>query len=98
LDVVAGRPPRVASRWDTVPGRDGPFVRNEWAALARDALAAARVGLGLYIARRLAHDQDAELLLTDPTPPGHGARFELRLPLRAPTARQPILANVASSR
>jgi hypothetical protein len=30
--------------------------------------------------------------------PGHGARFELRLPLSAPTSRQPILANVASSR
>ena len=56
------------------------------------------VGLGLYIARRLARDQDGELLLTDPTPPGHGARFELRLPLTGQGPRQPILADVAASR
>jgi signal transduction histidine kinase len=56
------------------------------------------VGLGLYIARRLAHDQGGELLLTDPTPPGHGARFELRLPLTGRAPRQPILADVAASR
>ena len=56
------------------------------------------VGLGLYIARRLARDQGGELLLTDPTPPGHGARFELRLPLTGRAPRQPILADVATSR
>jgi signal transduction histidine kinase len=56
------------------------------------------VGLGLYIARRLARDQDGELLLTDPTPPGHGARFELRLPLTDRTTREPVLANAAVSR
>jgi signal transduction histidine kinase len=56
------------------------------------------VGLGLYIARRLARDQGGELLLTDPTPPGHGARFELRLPLTGLAPRQPILADVATSR
>jgi signal transduction histidine kinase len=56
------------------------------------------VGLGLYIARRLARDQGGELLLTDPTPPGHGARFELRLPLTGRAPRQPILADVAASR
>ena len=56
------------------------------------------VGLGLYIARRLARDQGGELLLTDPTPPGHGARFELRLPLTGRPPRQPILADVAASR
>jgi signal transduction histidine kinase len=56
------------------------------------------VGLGLYIARRLARDQGGELLLTDPTPPGHGARFELRLPLTGRAPRQPILAEVAASR
>jgi K+-sensing histidine kinase KdpD len=59
----------------------------------------AGVGLGLYIARRLAQDQDGELLLADPTPPSHGARFELRLPLaeRSP-GRSPVLANAASRR
>ena len=56
------------------------------------------VGLGLYIARRLAHDQGGELLVTDPTPPGHGARFELRLPLTDRPAREPLLANAAVSR
>jgi signal transduction histidine kinase len=38
------------------------------------------VGLGLYIARQLAHSQDGDLLVTDPAN-GHGARFELHLPL-----------------
>jgi signal transduction histidine kinase len=56
------------------------------------------VGLGLYIARRLARDQDGELLLTEPTPPGQGARFELRLPLTDRATRQPLLANAAASR
>jgi len=56
------------------------------------------VGLGLYIARRLARDQGGDLLVTDPTPPGQGARFELRLPLTDRTTRQPILANAALSR
>jgi signal transduction histidine kinase len=55
------------------------------------------VGLGLYIARRLANDQGGELLATDPTPPSGGARFELRLPLAARAAR-PLLANAASRR
>ena len=39
------------------------------------------VGLGLYIARQLALAQGGELLAADPTPPGTGARFELRLPM-----------------
>jgi len=56
------------------------------------------VGLGLYIARRLARDQEGELLATDPTPPGHGARFELHLPLTERTSRQPVLAKAAASR
>ncbi|HEV8425807.1 MAG TPA: ATP-binding protein, partial [Actinomycetes bacterium] len=43
------------------------------------------VGLGLYIARQLANAQGGELLVTDPTGAGRGARFELRLPL----AQQP---------
>jgi signal transduction histidine kinase len=42
---------------------------------------ASGVGLGLYIARQLANAQGGELLLADPTPPGQGARFELRLPM-----------------
>jgi two-component system sensor histidine kinase KdpD len=39
------------------------------------------VGLGLYIARQLAHSQDGELVVTDASGAG-GARFELHLPLR----------------
>jgi signal transduction histidine kinase len=39
------------------------------------------VGLGLYIARQLAQAQGGELLVEEPTRPGAGARFELRLPL-----------------
>jgi two-component system OmpR family sensor kinase len=41
------------------------------------------LGLGLYIARRLAHANRGQLRLTDP-PDGQGARFELRLPLVPP--------------
>jgi signal transduction histidine kinase len=37
------------------------------------------VGLGLYIARQLANAEGGELVVTDPTRPGPGARFELRL-------------------
>jgi signal transduction histidine kinase len=47
------------------------------------------VGLGLYIARQLANGQGGELLLADPTPPGHGARFELRLPMAELSFRRP---------
>jgi signal transduction histidine kinase len=47
------------------------------------------VGLGLYIARQLAIAQDGELLLADPTPPGQGARFELRLPMAELAFRRP---------
>jgi signal transduction histidine kinase len=39
------------------------------------------VGLGLYIARRLAQAQGGELVVGDRAGPGGGARFELRLPL-----------------
>jgi two-component system OmpR family sensor kinase len=38
-------------------------------------------GLGLYIARQLARAQGGEVLAVDPSRPGGGARFELRLPL-----------------
>jgi signal transduction histidine kinase len=47
------------------------------------------VGLGLYIARQLASAQGGELLLADPTPPGQGARFELRLPMAELAFRRP---------
>jgi signal transduction histidine kinase len=47
------------------------------------------VGLGLYIARQLANAQGGELLATDPTPPGQGARFELRLPMAELAYRRP---------
>jgi signal transduction histidine kinase len=47
------------------------------------------VGLGLYIARQLAQAQGGELLLADPTPPGTGARFELRLPMAELAYRRP---------
>jgi signal transduction histidine kinase len=55
------------------------------------------VGLGLYIARQLATAQGGELLVTDPAPPGRGARFELRLPL-AEQARPRRVAYAASTR
>jgi len=47
------------------------------------------VGLGLYIARQLANAQGGELLAADPTPPGQGARFELRLPMAELAYRRP---------
>jgi signal transduction histidine kinase len=47
------------------------------------------VGLGLYIARQLATAQGGELLAADPTPPGQGARFELRLPMAELAYRRP---------
>ena len=50
---------------------------------------ASGVGLGLYIARQLANAQGGELLLADPSPPGQGARFELRLPMAELAFRRP---------
>jgi hypothetical protein len=41
--------------------------------------------------------QGGELLVTDATPPGPGARFELRLPLAGPSPAR-FLAYAASSR
>jgi signal transduction histidine kinase len=46
------------------------------------------LGLGLYIARRLAHTNRGQLYVTD-LPAGHGARLELRLPLASPVDRDP---------
>jgi signal transduction histidine kinase len=50
--------------------------------------AAGRLGLGLYLSRRLAHANRGDLRLSD-TPGGRGACFELRLPM----ARQPADPN-----
>jgi signal transduction histidine kinase len=102
LEATRYGPLAVLAVEDTGPGVPAPdreriferFTQLDSGATRR----AGGVGLGLYIARRLAHDQDGELLLTDPTPPGHGARFELRLPLTDRTARPPLLANAALSR
>jgi signal transduction histidine kinase len=55
------------------------------------------VGLGLYIARQLAQAQGGELLVGEPSRPGAGARFELRLPLAA-HAPDDVLAYAASTR
>jgi signal transduction histidine kinase len=44
------------------------------------------LGLGLTIARQLAHAQGGELIAVDPVRSATGARFELRLPL-APSHR-----------
>ena len=58
------------------------------------------VGLGLYIARQLAQAQGGELLVGEPTRPGAGARFELRLPLaeEAPPGTPPDLHGQAYDR
>jgi signal transduction histidine kinase len=69
------------------------FTQLEQGATGR----AGGVGLGLYIARRLANAQGGELVVTDPAPPGRGARFELRLPL-AERARPRRVAYAASTR
>jgi two-component system OmpR family sensor kinase len=45
------------------------------------------LGLGLYVARRLAHANHGQLHLAGP--PDGGARFELRLPLAPPAPRRP---------
>jgi signal transduction histidine kinase len=47
------------------------------------------VGLGLYIARQLAQAQGGELLVGEPSRPGAGARFELRLPLAEEAVPEP---------
>jgi len=52
--------------------------------LSRDSQGPGRpgLGLGLYVARRLARAGGGDLRATDP-PGSRGARFELRLPLAA---------------
>jgi signal transduction histidine kinase len=102
LEATRYGPLAVLAVEDTGPGVPAPdreriferFTQLDSGATRR----AGGVGLGLYIARQLAQAQDGELLLTDPTPPGQGARFELRLPLTGQAPRQPVLANGALSR
>ena len=53
------------------------------------------LGLGLYIARQLARAQGGDLVVTDARVAG-GARFELRLPLRAPASQ--LLPSAAEDR
>jgi signal transduction histidine kinase len=66
----------------TPDGRDRIFER--YARLDNQAgSAAGGLGLGLYIARRLAHANRGTLRLSDP-PGGRGACFELRLPMARP--------------
>jgi signal transduction histidine kinase len=99
LEVTRYGPQAVLAVEDTgpgVPGADRERIFERFTQLDSGATRrAGGVGLGLYIARRLARDQDGELLLAEPTPPSHGARFELRLPL---ADRSPLLANAASRR
>jgi signal transduction histidine kinase len=49
--------------------------------LQRDGQQAGGVGLGLYIARRLARAQSGDLVAVDPQRSPRGARFEFRLPV-----------------
>jgi K+-sensing histidine kinase KdpD len=57
---------RIFERYTRIDGHVGP--------------AAGGLGLGLFIARRLANANDGDLQLGDP-PGGRGASFELRLPM-----------------
>jgi signal transduction histidine kinase len=81
-----------------VPGADRERIFERFTQLDSGATRrAGGVGLGLYIARQLSQAQGGELLVTDTTPPGLGARFELRLPL-AERSPAHFLAYAASSR
>ena len=81
-----------------VPGADRERIFERFTQLDSGATRrAGGVGLGLYIARQLSQTQGGELLVTDTTPPGLGARFELRLPLAGPSPA-PVLAYAASRR
>jgi hypothetical protein len=95
------RPAGYAGRGGRRPRRPGRRPRAHLRALHPARLGgdpgAGGVGLGLYIARQLSQTQGGELLVTDTTPPGLGARFELRLPLAGPSPA-PVLAYAASRR
>jgi signal transduction histidine kinase len=73
-----------------VPAADRERVFERFTQLDSGATRrAGGVGLGLYIARQLAHAQGGELRCTDPAGGGPGARFELRLPLAELAFRRP---------
>src|SRR6266536_3098798 len=64
-----------------VPARERERIFEQFTRLDEGPLRAARgLGLGLTIARQLAHAQGGELVAVDPARPATGARFELRLP------------------
>jgi two-component system, OmpR family, sensor kinase len=68
-----------------IPHRDRDRIFDRYARVGRPPnRSGAGIGLGLYIARRLARANRGELRLADPSG-GRGARFELRLPLATPT-------------
>ncbi len=70
-----------------VPARERERIFEQFTRLEKGPLREPRgLGLGLTIARQLAHAQGGELIAVDPARPPTGARFELRLPL-APTRR-----------
>jgi len=80
----------VEDRGPGVPPADRDRIFGRFTQL--DAGATRRgggVGLGLYIARQLANAQGGELLVAEPTRPGWGARFELRIPLAELDHRRP---------
>jgi signal transduction histidine kinase len=73
-----------------VPAADRERVFERFTQLDSGATRrAGGVGLGLSIARQLAHAQGGELVCTDPAGGGQGARFELRLPLAELAFRRP---------
>ncbi|HZD74961.1 MAG TPA: HAMP domain-containing sensor histidine kinase [Actinomycetota bacterium] len=70
-----------------VPFRERERIFEQFTRLDDGPLREPRgLGLGLTIARQLAHAQGGELVAVDPERPAAGARFELRLPL-APSRR-----------
>ena len=93
LEATRYGPMAVLAVEDTgpgVPGADRERIFERFTQLDSGATRrAGGVGLGLYIARQLAQAQGGELLSADPTPPGAGARFELRLPMAELAYRRP---------
>jgi two-component system OmpR family sensor kinase len=70
-----------------VPARERERIFEQFTRLDHGGCREPRgLGLGLTIARQLAHAQGGELVAVDPVRRSTGARFELRLPL-APTRR-----------